>query len=97
MTKGTIIRLILALAMAINDGAIIMGVTDISDPMLDKVYKWLSLVATFVIVWINHYYNNDYTEEACEGTGVTRLLKKQKKDPNFISEDFFSEEDKKDE
>lgn len=95
MTKGTIIRLILALAMAINDGAIIMGVAEIGDPLFDKIYKWLSLIATFVIVWVNHYYNNDYTEEACQGTGLTRLLKAQK-NPKMVGEDF-SGEDKKDE
>lgn len=95
MNRGTIIRLLLAIAMAINDGAIIMGVADIGDPVLDKAYKWLSLIATFVIVAINHYYNNDYTEEACIGTGYTRLLKEQKKiqDGEMIGEDFFSEGD----
>jgi hypothetical protein len=87
--KGTIIRLILALAIAINDGAVIMGVADIGDPVLDKAYKWASLVATIIILWINHYYNNDYTPEASEGTGLTRQLKAEKGD--YDGEKFFDE------
>lgn len=92
MNRGTIIRLILAIALAINDGAIIMGVAEINDPTFNQIYKWLSLIATFVIIGINHYYNNDYSEEACIGTGTTRLLKEQKKltqqGGKIIGEDF---------
>lgn len=92
MNKGTIIRLILALAIAINDGAVIMGVADIGDPMLDKIYKWASLVATLVVLWINHYYNNDYTPEACEGTGLTRQLKAENK-ADYDGEKFHEVQD----
>ena len=45
-----------------------------------------------LVLFINTYYNNDYTEEACIGTGMTRLLKEQKKleqkGGNIIGEDF---------
>lgn len=90
MTKGTIIRTIMAIALVINSGAIATGIAEFNDPIVDKWYKIISFCATVVILFVNTYYNNDYTEEACIGTGMTRMLKAQKKE-GFIGEDFFSE------
>ena len=42
------------------------------------------------------YFNNDYTEEACVGTGVTRQLKAEKRD-DYIGDYFFAEEELEDE
>lgn len=90
MNKGTIIRTIMAIALVINSGAIATGIAEFNDPIVDKWYKIISFCATVVILFVNTYYNNDYTEEACIGTGMTRMLKAQKKE-GFIGEDFFSE------
>lgn len=95
MNKGTVIRTIMAFALVINSGAIATGIAEFNDPVVDKWYKIVSFIATAVILFVNTYFNNDYTEEACIGTGYTRLLKKQKKIQNgeMIGEDFFSEGD----
>lgn len=90
MNKGTIIRTIMAIALVINSGAIATGIAEFNDPVVDKWYKIISFCATVVILFVNTYYNNDYTEEACIGTGMTRMLKAQKKD-GFIGEDFNEE------
>lgn len=75
MNKGTIIRTILAVASVINSGAVASGIAEFENPTVNMVYKVLSFVAMTVILFVNTYYNNDYTEEACMGTGLTRALK----------------------
>ena len=87
MNRGTIIRTILAIATVINSGAIAAGIADFQNPTVDMVYKILSFAATAVILFVNTYYNNDYTEEACQGTGLTRQLKAEKKE-GYIGEKF---------
>ena len=41
---------------------------------------------------ITTYYNNDYTEEAAIGTGVTRQLKAER-DELYVGDYFYTEED----
>jgi hypothetical protein len=91
MNTGTIIRTILAVATVINSGAIATGIAEFENPTVNLIYKILSFCATAVILFINTWYNNDYTEEACIGTGVTRQLKAEKKD-GYIGDRFFDEE-----
>ena len=95
MNKGTVIRTILAIALVINSGAIATGVADFQNPTVDMVYKILSFCATVVILFVNTYYNNDYTEEACIGTGLTRQLKAEKK-TDYYGEKFFEEDEDED-
>lgn len=95
MNKGTILRTILAVAVSINTALAVTDIASFGNADLDLAYKIVSMVINFIIVAINTYYNNDYTEEACVGTGMTRMLKAQKKE-GFIGEDF-SGEDKVDE
>jgi hypothetical protein len=69
--------------------------TDIAqfhNPTLDLVYRVLSVIANFVIVFCATWFNNDYTEEACIGTGLTRQLKAEQKE-DYIGDYFFDEEE----
>lgn len=91
MNKGTIIRTILVIATCFNTALMATDVAQFNNPKLDLVYKILSVIANFVIVFCATYFNNDYTEEACIGTGYTRQLKKQKQD-GYVGEVFFSED-----
>lgn len=90
MNKGTIIRTILGIAVSINTALAVTDVTSFDNDKLNLAYKIVSMVVNFIVVAINTYYNNDYTEEACVGTGMTRMLKAQKKE-GFIGEDFNQE------
>ena len=90
MNRGTIIRTVLAIATVINSGAIAAGIADFQNPTVDMIYKILSFTATAVILFVNTYYNNDYTPEACEGTGLTRQLKAEKKE-GYNGEIFHDE------
>lgn len=90
MNKGTVLRTILAIAVSINTALAVTDVTSFENDKLNLAYKIASMVVNFIVVAINTYYNNDYTEEACIGTGMTRMLKAQKKE-GFIGEDFGDE------
>lgn len=90
MNKGTVLRTILAIAVSINTALAVTDVTSFENDQLNLAYKIASMVVNFIVVAINTYYNNDYTEEACIGTGMTRMLKEQKKE-GFIGEDFGDE------
>lgn len=79
MNTGTIIRTILVIATSLNTALMATDITGFSSPTLDFIYKVASVVLNFIIVFCATYYNNDYTEEACIGTGVTRQLKDEKK------------------
>lgn len=96
MNKGTIIRTILVIATCFNTALMATDVAQFGNETLNLIYRILSVVANFVIVFCATYFNNDYSEEACIGTGVTRQLKAEKRD-DYIGDYFFAEEQLEDE
>lgn len=88
MNKGTIIRTILVIATCFNTALMATDVAQFHEPKLDLIYKILSVVANFVIVFCATYFNNDYSEEACVGTGLTRQLKKERGE-GYTGEVFY--------
>lgn len=91
MNTGTIIRTILVIATCFNTALMATDVAQFHNPKLDLVYRILSVVANFVIVFCATWFNNDYTEEACIGTGVTRQLKAEGR-ADYVGDYFFDEE-----
>ena len=91
MNSGTIIRTILVMASCFNTALMATDVAQFNNPKLDMIYKVLSVVANFVIVFCATYFNNDYTEEACIGTGVTRQRKAESKE-DYFGDRFFIDE-----
>ena len=92
MNKGTIIRTILVIATCFNTALMSTDVAQFNNPTLNLIYKVLSVAANFVIVFCATYYNNDYTEEAAIGTGITRQLKLEK-EYGYVGDYFYTEED----
>jgi len=92
MNQGTVIRTILVIATCFNTALMATDVAQFGNETLNLIYKILSVVANFVIVFCGTYFNNDYSEEACIGTGVTRQLKAEKRD-DYVGDYFFAEED----
>ena len=92
MNTGTKIRTILAIATSLNTALMATDLTGFSNATVDMIYKIVSIVLNFIIVACVTYYNNDYTEEGCKGTGYTRLLKEE----TGNGEDFFDVEDEED-
>jgi hypothetical protein len=87
MNKGTIIRTILVVATCFNTALMATDVAQFHNAKLDMIYKILSVIANFVIVFCATYFNNDYTEEACQGTGLTRHLKYLGQE-DYVGEDY---------
>ena len=98
MNKGTKIRTILRIASSLQNAAVMVtsAVTALCEQyhftVLMVVWIAFTIACDFFVSAITTYYNNDYTEEACLGTGKTRQAKAQKK-AGYIGEDFSEEGD----
>ena len=79
MNFGTKIRTVLAVATSLNTALLATDITGFNNPTLDTIYKVVSIILNFVIVACVTYYNNDYTEIACEYTGEMRAKKAELK------------------
>lgn len=90
MNRGTIIRTVLVVATCFNTALMSTDVAQFHNPTLNLIYKVLSVIANFVIVFCATYFNNDYTDEACIGTGITRQLKAEQR-ADYVGDYFFEE------
>lgn len=92
MNSGTIIRTILVIATCLNTALLATDVAQFGNETVNLIYRILSVVANFVIVFCATWFNNDYTEAACIGTGVTRQIKAEAKE-DYEGDIFFSDEE----
>ena len=95
MNTGTKVRTILAIATCLNTALMATDVAQFHSPKLDLAYRIVSVILNFIIVACVTWYNNDYTDAACEGTGLTRMLKA--KEVEEEEEQFFLEDGDEDE
>lgn len=93
MNIGTKIRTVLVIASCFNTALMATDIAQFHNPKLDLIYKVLSVVANFIIVFCATWFNNDYTEEACRYTGLMRLEKASRNYDEITGEDFFDELD----
>ena len=75
MNTGTKIRTVLAVATCLNTALMATDVAQFHNETVNLIYRILSVILNFVVVACVTWYNNDYTPEAAEGTGLTRQLK----------------------
>ena len=75
MNFGTKVRTILAIATSLNTALIATDVAQFHNETVNLIYKIVSVILNFIVVACVTWYNNDYTPEAAEGTGYTRMLK----------------------
>lgn len=75
MNSGTIIRTVLTVATCLNTALLATDVAQFGSEKVNTAYRIISVILNFIIVACATYYNNDYSEEACQGTGLTRQLK----------------------
>ena len=88
MNRGTRIRTILVIATCFNTALMSTDVAQFHNPTLNMIYRVLSVAANFIIVFCATYFNNDYSEEACIGTGITRQLKAEQQE-DYIGDIFY--------
>ena len=93
MNFGTKIRTILAVATCLNTALMATDVAQFHNPKLDLAYKVISVILNFVIVACVTWFNNDYTPEAAEGTGLTRMLKAGEDGLDIVVDDYIEDGD----
>lgn len=78
MNNGTRLRTAIAIAFALYVAFLKTDVADFGNDTVNLIYQICMKVVTFIVIALVTYYNNDYTPEGAEGTGLTRQLKMQK-------------------
>lgn len=83
MNRGTRIRgIALILALVLTGLALFNVVTVLIAKII--IFIFLVLAAT-----VGYYWNEDFTEASCHGTGVTRQIKKELKN-DYLGEKFYT-------
>lgn len=93
MNKGTRIRAAIALIALINQALVTIGTVDFGNEISNQIYKWISLLFLIGAMVTSHWYNNDYTPEACEGTGYTRQLKQGEDGLDIVVDEYLEDGD----
>lgn len=94
MNKGTRIRTALRVAFSIYTAFCMwqVSITKLSEqlhlPWLVALCAIVIVVSGLVVDALTTYFNNDFTKEACEGTGITRQ-RKAEKEVGYVGELFF--------
>lgn len=92
MNRGTKIRTVVLFIAIVNQAISQVGDPDFGNETANLVYRIVSYIFTVAAAVIALWYNNDFTEEACRGTAVTRQLKLEKED-DYIGDRFFTDEE----
>ena len=98
MNNGTKIRTALRIVFSIYTAfcAWQVSITELGKqlhaPWLAALCAVIIVICGLLVDVLTTYFNNDYTEEAAIGTGVTRQLKAEKKD-DYIGDFFFADYD----
>ena len=92
MNKGPKVRTILFAIACVNQAIASVGDVDFGSHTVNVIYKVISTALTIIVGAVALYYNNDFTEEACIGTGVTRQLKAEKEE-DYVGDYFYAEEE----
>lgn len=80
MNFGTKLRSVLVVATCLNTALMATDLSGFANAYVDFVYKVVSVVLNFVIVFCATYFNNDYTGTAREYTGMMRHAKEAEAD-----------------
>lgn len=91
MNFGTKVRTILAVATCLNTALMATDFAQFNNATVDMVYRIVSVILNFIIVACVTWFNNDYTEEAAEGTGLTRALKAGEDGLDILLEEYIED------
>lgn len=91
MNTGTKFRTVLAIAIAFYTAVLKTDVADFGNDTVNLIYQIVMKLATFVVIFLITYYNNDYTEVAAKHTADMRQEKRELKE-GYIGDRFFTDE-----
>ncbi len=83
MNRGTRIRGIALIFALVLTGLALFDIVMVFSAKI-VIYIFLVLAAA-----VGYYWNEDFTEASCHGTGVTRQIKEELKD-DYIGERFYT-------
>ena len=94
MDRGTKIRTALRIAVSLNTAiyAVSAAVGALGFGWLTVAWAIITIISDLAVSALTTYYNNNYTEEACIGTGLTRQLKAERYNTDYAGEYFYSKE-----
>jgi len=92
MNTGIKIRTVVLAIAVVNQAISQVGEPDFGNETANTVYRIVSYIFMVLAAAITFWYNNDFTEEACIGTGITRQLKAEKQD-GYVGDFFYTDEE----
>ena len=92
MNKGTRLRTFFLVITLLNQANVSLGGMEFGNETVNLVYKVISYLLTLGAAVAAFWYNNDFTEEACIGTAITRQLKAEQSE-DYIGDRFFTNPD----
>lgn len=92
MNTGTKIRTALRIAVSLNTAiyAVSAAIGDLNMVKLSMAWAIITIISDFAVSALTTYYNNDYTETACEYTGLMRQAKDEESE-EYEGELFFDD------
>ena len=90
MNAETRRRTVIAVVVYILDFLVVFHIIEFSSEQIQAVAQLVAMGATAVAWVLSHYKNNDFTEEGCIGTGITRQLKREKEE-GYIGDSFYQD------
>lgn len=90
MDSGTILRVIFAVIIFINQAISMTDIPDFGNDTANLIYKIVSYIFSILALAINTWYNNDFTETASKYTAMMRQAKAEEED-GYEGERFFDD------
>ena len=97
MNFGTRLRTALFVITILNQANVALGVWEFGDERINVIYRVFSYLLTLAAGTAALWFNNDFTPEAAEGTGLTRKLKEEARGEadglDIVIEDYIEDGD----
>ena len=97
MNFGTRLRTALFIITFLNQANVSLGVWEFGDERINVIYRVFSYLLSLLAGGAALWYNNDFTPEAAQGTGLTRHLKAEARGEedglDIVIEDYIKEGD----
>lgn len=93
MDAGTRERFIASIITAVTDFLIYFNIIKFSDEQVNSIIKLVAAIVSIIVWWVGFYYNEQFTEIACEKTGEMRAKKREKDEDYVVTEEIGGDEE----